>query len=224
MRILCFGLFTALVWSPSLGADQQAEAKALETLFANQSSVEFSAVDWHQEINLSIDGCKFALRNEQHLPDQSAQKPYVESSVFNLAILDTRSEQVVKKPNKATTFVSWNTMPDVFKNTLQSSLRLMEAGSMARQKLDGSKNHGTADSDRLQAVADMTQRLWADALAGPDGEFLQANHQVREATDRARNPRRTFIPFLGFGLHVKPDAAADVIAALDRYKESWCNA
>lgn len=224
MRIVYFGLFTALGWSPSLAADQQAEAMALEALFSSQSSVEFPNVDWHQVISLSIDGCKFAVRNEQHFSDQSEQKPYVESSVFNLAILDTRSDHVVKKTNKTIMSVSWHAMPDVFKSSVQISLRLMEAGSMARQKLDRSENRGKTDRDRLQALADMSQRLWADALAGPDGDYLLANHQVREAIDGARDPRRTFIPFLGFRLHVKPDAASDMIAALDRYKESWCSA
>jgi hypothetical protein len=224
IRIVCLGLCVALGWSPTVAADQQADARALETLFTDQSSVEFSAADWHQEIALSIDGCKFALRNEQRLPDQSLQKPYVESSIFNLSILDTRTDQIVKKPNKSTTFVSWQTMPDIFKGTVQKALRLMEAGSMARQKLDRSNDHGNGDRDRLQALADMSQRLWEEALAGPGGEFLQANHQVKEATDRARDPRRTFMPFLGFGLHVKPEAVADIIAALHHYKESWCSA
>jgi hypothetical protein len=68
-------------------------------------TAEFSAADRQQEIDLSIDGCRFALRNEQRLPHHSLQKPYAEYSVFNLALLSTRTDQVVKKPNKLTTFV-----------------------------------------------------------------------------------------------------------------------
>jgi hypothetical protein len=205
-----------------MAANQQAEARALEMLFADQSSAEFSAADWHQEIHLSIEGCRFALRNEQRLPHQSLQKPYVESSVFDLAFLNTRTDQVVKKPNKLTTFVSWHTMPEVFRSTFQKAVRLIEAGGIARQKMDRSDSRGKSDSDRLQALADMSQRIWDDALAGPDGEFLRANHQIKEAADRKLDPRRTFMPFLGFGLHVKPEAVAIIIAALHHYKESWC--
>ena len=139
-------------------------------LFADQSPEEFSAADWQQEIDLSIDGCRFALRNEQRLPHHSLQ-----------------------------------------------------AGKNAREELDRPDNREKNDSDRLQAPADMSQRVWHDALAGPDGEFLRGNHQIKEAADRKLDARRTFMPFLGFGLHLKPDAVADVIAALDLYKESYCS-
>lgn len=92
-------------------------------LFADQSPEEFSAADWQQEIDLSIDGCRFALRNEQRLPHHSLQ-----------------------------------------------------AGKNAREELDRPDNREKNDSDRLQALADMSQRVWHDALTGPDGEFLGGNH------------------------------------------------
>jgi hypothetical protein len=223
-RIVCLGLWIASgSCSPATAANQQKEARSLEMLFADQSSAEFSAADRQQEIDLSIDGCRFALRNEQRPPHHSLQKPYAEHSVFNLALLSTRTDQVVKKPNKLTTFVSWHTTPEVFRSSFQMAERLFEAGKNARQELDRSDNREKNDSDRLQALADMSQRVWHDALAGPDGEFLRGNHQIKEAADRKLDPRRTFMPFLGFGLHLKPDAVADVIAALDLYKESYCS-
>jgi hypothetical protein len=216
------GLFAILFWSPSLAADQQSEARALEALFAGQSSVEFADATWRQEINLTVDDCQITLQNEQRLPDQSAQRSYVETSFFDLRILDTKSDRVVSKPNQHTTYVSWHATPDVFRSALEMSKRLIEAGGKARQDLEQSKEQGT-DRERTQALADMSERLWKDALASSDGDFLKFNHQVREAADRDDDPRRTFTPFLGFRLHMKPAAVSSAIATLDGYKASWCS-
>ncbi|MGO4569636.1 hypothetical protein AB4Z52_32480 [Rhizobium sp. 2YAF20] len=197
-------------------ADQKSEALALEELFQKQSTAVFSSSDWHQEIDLTIDGCMFMLRNEQHLPLNAALGSSIETSYFDLRQINSKVDQIVAKPNKFTVHVSWVKRPPEFIKTMEIAKRYIKAGEKARQRLNAFGDPST------QALADMGEKLWKDELAGPDGDYLRRSYYSREAIDHTRDPRRVYAPLAGFSLHVRPEDHSELVKSVEQYAGAWC--
>lgn len=213
-RIIVFVLFFA--FQTQAFADQKSDALALEELFQKQSTAVFASPDWHQEINLTIDGCMFTLRNEQHLPPKSAEKSYIEMSYFDLRQIDSKADKVFSEQNKFTIYTSWAKRKPEFNKTMEITIRHLKAAEEARQRLDA------LGRPSLQALADLSEKLWADALAGPDGDYIRRSYRSREAIDRTRDPRRIYIPLGGFSLHVRPEDHPELVRSVEQYAEAWC--